>query len=110
VALSFTAFHSLAATEDYLKKIASANPALTELIEIGRSTGNRPILVLVVSNMKKGVPIDALVPLSHPRTPAVNNVAPMKPYQAKPGQWIDGDVHGTARVGTEASLYIIDKR
>jgi hypothetical protein len=109
VPLSFAGFHSLAATEDYLRKIASANPAITELIEIGRSTGNRPIFVLVVSNMKKGIPIDTLVPLSHPRTPAVNNVAPMKPYQAKPGQWIDAGLRGNARAGTEASLYIIDK-
>jgi hypothetical protein len=107
--LSFTEFHSLAATEDYLKKVASTNPAVAELIEIGRSTGNRPIFVLVVSNMKKGVPIDSLVPLSRPRTPAINNVVPMKPYQAKPGQWIDGGLRGSARAGTEACLFIIDR-
>ncbi len=109
VPVSFTEFHSLASTQDYLKKVASANPSITELIEIGRSTGNRPIHVLVVSNMKNRVPIDALVPLQHPRTPAVNNVIAMKPYQAKPGQWIDGGLRGNTRTGTEACLFIIDK-
>jgi hypothetical protein len=39
----------------------------------------------------------------------VNNVIAMKSYQGKPGQWIDGGVHGNERVGTEACLYIIDK-
>ncbi len=107
--LSFAELHTLAATEAYLAKVAAANPAIAELIEIGRSTGNRPIRVLVVSNMKNRVPIDALVTLQHPRKPAVNNVTPMKPYQAKPGQWIDGGIRGNARAGTEACLYIIDK-
>jgi hypothetical protein len=49
------------------------------------------------------------VPLQHPRTPAVHNVVPMKPYQGKPGQWIDGGVGGADPAGTEACLYIIDK-
>ncbi len=109
VPLSFAGFHTLTETTDYLKKVASANPAITELIEIGRSTGNRPIYVLVISNMKKGVPIDALVPIQRPRIPAVANVTPMKAYQAKPGQWIDGGFRGGARAGTEACLFIIDK-
>jgi len=109
VSLSFNQFHSLSAATEHLKSVASANPAITELIEIGRSTGDRPIHVLVVSNMKKGVPIDALVPLQHPRIPTVNNVIPMKPYHAKPGQWIDGGLRADARTGTEACLFVIDK-
>ena len=109
VGLSFTDFHGLSATVDYLQKTAAAHPDLAELVEIGRTAGNRPIHVLVVSNMKTGTAMDKLVPLSHPRAPAVNNVVPMKPYQAKPGQWIDGGLHGTGRVGTEACLYIVDK-
>jgi hypothetical protein len=79
VPLTFTEFHGFTATADYLKKVAAAYPAITELIEIGRSPGNRPIYVLVVSNMKTGVPLDSLVPLQNPRQPAVNNVTPMKP-------------------------------
>jgi hypothetical protein len=107
--ITFGELHSLAATVDYLKKAAAASPGLTDLVEIGKSAGNRPIYVLVVSNMKTGATIDALVPLQHPRTPAVTNVTPMKPYQGKPGQWIDGGLRGMDRLGTEACLYIIDK-
>ena len=109
VPLSFTAPHGYAGAEDYLKKVAAAHPGITELVEIGRSAAGRPIHVLVVSNMKTGVAMDALVPLRHPRTPPTNTVTPMKPYQGKPGQWIDGGPRGTEMVGAEACLYIIDK-
>jgi len=109
VPITFAAPRGYAATVDYLKKVALANPGLTELVEIGKSAGNRPIYVLVISNMKTGTPLDALVPLQHPRTPAVDNVVPMKRYQAKPGQWIDGGARGADPAGTEACLYIIDK-
>jgi hypothetical protein len=109
VALSLAEFHGFAATADYLKRIASAYPAITELVEIGRSPGNHPLYVLVVSNMKTGVTIDSLVPLQNPRKPAVNNVTPMKPYQGKPGLWLDGGAHGAALAGTEVCLYVVDK-
>jgi hypothetical protein len=109
VVLSTGEFHGYAATADYLKKVAAANPAITELIEVGRSAGNRPIFVLVVSNMKNGVVLDALVPLQNPRKPAVNNVTPMRPYQGKPALWIDGGTHGAVLAGTEICLYVIDK-
>jgi hypothetical protein len=109
VPVSFNEFHGHAATTDYLKRIAAANPGITELLEIGRSAGNRPLYVLVISNMKTGVTLDGLVALQNPRKPAVNNVAPMKPYMGKPGQWIDGGAHGLSLVGTEICLYIIDR-
>ena len=109
VPITFAAPRGYAATVDYLKKVAAANPGLTELMEIGRSAANRPIHVLVISNMKTGVTLDTLVPLQHPRTPAVNNVVPMKRYQGKPGQWIDGGTRGADPAGAEACLYIIDK-
>ncbi len=109
VVLSTGEFHGYAATADYLKKVAAAYPAITELVEIGRSAGNRPIFVLVVSNMKTGAVLDALVPLQNPRKPAVNNVTPMKPYQGKPALWIDGGTHGAVLAGTEVCLYVIDK-
>jgi hypothetical protein len=108
-ALSFSAFHGAAAVGDYLRQVAAQHPAITELVEIGRSAGNRPIQVLVVSNMKTGVAIDSLVPLQNPRVPAVNNVTAMKRYQGKPGQWIDGGAHGLSLAGTEVCLYAIDK-
>jgi hypothetical protein len=109
VPLSFNALHGYAGAEDYLKKVAAAYPGITELIEIASSGANRPIHVLVISNMKTGVTMDSLVRLQHPRTPPTSNVTPMKPYQGKPGQWIDGGTHGTEPVGAEACLYIIDK-
>jgi len=109
VPTTFAEPRGYAATVDYLKKVAAANPGLTELVEIGKSTANRPIYVLVISNMKTGVTMDTLVPLQRPRTPAVNNVVPMKRYQAKPGQWIDGGTQGTDPAGAETCLYIIDK-
>ncbi len=107
--LSFADFHSLAFAADYLKRVAAARPAIAELLEIGRSPGGRAIQVLVVSNLKKGVAMDALVPLQHPRVPPTNHLTPMKPYMGKPAQWIDGGFHGDERVGAEACLYIIDK-
>ncbi len=109
VPLSFTAPHSYAGAEDYLKKVAAAYPGITELTEIGKSGAGRPIHVLIVSNMKTGVTLDRLVPLAHPRTPPTDNVTPMKPYQGKPAQWIDGGTRGTETAGAEACLYIIDK-
>ena len=109
VPTTFAAPRGYAATVDYLKKVAAANPGLTELIEIGKSAGLRPIYVLAVSNMKTGTPLDGLVPLQRPRTPVINNVAAMKRYQAKPGQWIDGGPRGADPAGAEACLYIIDK-
>jgi hypothetical protein len=109
VPLSFTAPHGYAGAEDYLKKVAAAYPGITELVEIGKSAAGRPIHVLVVSNIKTGVTMDALVPLRHPRTPPTNNVTPMKPYQGKPAQWIDGGHRGDDSAGAEACLYIIDR-
>ncbi len=109
VAMSFTEFHGAQAAADYLRQVAAQHPRITELIEIGRSAGDRPIQVLVVSNMKTGVAIDSLVPLQNPRMPAVNNVAPMKPYMGKPGQWIDGGAHGLTLAGTEVCLYVVDR-
>ena len=107
--LTFAEFHSAAAVADHLRQVAAQHPAITDLIEIGRTAGNRPIQVLVVSNMKAGVAIDSLVPLQNPRNPPVNNVTPMKPYMGKPGQWLDGGTHGRSLAGTEVCLYVIQQ-
>ncbi|MGE5361021.1 MAG: M14 family zinc carboxypeptidase [Bacteroidales bacterium] len=109
VPITFASPRGYAATVDYLKKVATANPSLTELVDIGKSRGGRALYVLVVSNLKAGVPIDRLVPLAHPRTPAVDNVLAMRPYHAKPGQWVDGGPRPTDGAGSEACLFIIDK-
>ena len=73
--ITFTEFHTTTATFAYLKAVADAYPAITELSEIGRSTLGRPIYVLTVSNMKNGVTLDSLVPLRNPREPRVANLA-----------------------------------
>jgi hypothetical protein len=109
VPITFNAPHDYAATVDYLKKVAAANPGLTDLVEIGKSSGKSPIYVLVITNMKTGTPMDKLVALTHPRTPAVDNVLPMKPYHAKPGQWMDGGMRGADSASVGACLFVIDR-
>jgi hypothetical protein len=109
VPISFDDFHGYTGTVDYLKKAAAAYPNITELIEIGRSNKGRPMYVLVISNMSTGTTIDKHVPLRNPRSENVQNVPPMRPYQGKPGQWIDGGTHGNEFTGTEVCLYIIHK-
>ena len=109
VPISFDQFHTTTAVFKYLKDVAAAYPAITELREIGTSTMGRPIYVLVVSNMKTGTTLDALVPLRNPRAEGVKNVTPMKPYMGKPGHWIGGSTHGNEYTGTEVALAMIDR-
>ena len=94
VPIGFDDYHSTTATFAYLKGVAAAYPAITELAEIGKSTLGRPIYVLVVSNMKTGTTLDAQIQLRHPREEGVKNVTPMKPYMGKPGQFVGGSTHG----------------
>lgn len=109
VPISFDAFHGYTAATKYLKDVAAAHPDITALVEIGRSTMNRPIHVLVVSNMRTGTTVDAHVALRNPRAEGGRNVEPMKPYMGKPGHWICGSTHGNEFTGTEVCLYTIDK-
>ena len=109
VPISFNDFHGYTGSVQYLKDVAAAYPDITELIEIGKSNMGRPIYVLVISNMSTGTTIDAHVELRNMRKEGVNNVQPMKPYQGKPGHWMDGGTHGNEFTGTEVCLYIIDK-
>jgi Zinc carboxypeptidase len=109
VPITFDQFHTTTAVFKYLKDVAAAYPAITELREIGTSTMGRPIYVLVVSDMKTGTPLDALVPLKNPRAEGVKNLTPMKPYMAKPGHWIGGSTHGNEYTGTEVALAMIDR-
>ena len=110
VPISFNDYHGYTGSVDYLKKVAAAYPNITELIEIGKSNRNRPIYVLVVSNMKTGTTIDKQVTLRNMRNePNTQNVIPMKSYQGKPGIWIDGGIHGNEFTGTEVCLYAVNK-
>ena len=108
-AIDFNDFHGYTGTVGYLKDVAGAYPNITELLEIGKSNMGREIYVLVISNMALGTAIDAHVELRNMRQENVKNVTPMKPYQGKPGHWIDGGMHGNEFTGTEVCLYIIDK-
>jgi len=109
VPITFDQFHTTTAVFKYLKDVAAAYPAITELREIGTSTMGRPIYVLVVSNTKTGTTLDALVPLRNPRAEGVKNVTPMKPYMGKPGHWIGGSTHGNEYTGTEVALAMVDR-
>jgi len=109
VPITFDEYHGFTGTVRYLEEVAAANPGITELIEIGKSTFGRPIYVLVISNMETGTTIDAHVELRHKRKENVKNVVPMKSYQGKPGHWICGSTHGNEYTGTEVCLYTIDR-
>ncbi len=109
VQIGFDEFHGFDGTVDYIRRVARAYPDITELIEIGRSNMDRPIYVLVISNMSNGTTIDRHVDLRNMRNEGVQNVTPMKSYLGKPGIWIDGGTHGNEYTGSEVSLYIIDK-
>jgi len=109
VPINFDDYHGYNGTVKYIKDVAKAYPNITALLDIGKSTMGRSIYVLVISNMKKGTTIDALVQLRNPRKENVKNVPAMKPYQGKPGHWISGATHGNEYTGTEVCLYSIDK-
>jgi hypothetical protein len=109
VQISFDEYHGYTGTVDYLERVSQAYPDITELMEIGKSSMGRPILVLVISNMDNGVTLDRFVELRNIRKEGVDNVPPMKSFQGKPGHWICGSTHGNEFTGTEVCLYIIDK-
>ena len=109
VPISFDDFHGFEGAVEYVREVADAYPEITELLEIGRSTMDRPIHVLVITNSATGTTLDRHVPLRNMRKEGVDNVPPMRSYQGKPGIWIDGGTHGNEYTGTEVTLYIIDK-
>jgi hypothetical protein len=109
VQIAFDEFHGYEGTVDYVRRVARTYPDIAELIEIGRTNMDRPIYVLVISNMGNGTTIDRHVELRNMRGEGVQNVTPMKSYHGKPGIWIDGGTHGNEYTGTEVSLYTIDK-
>lgn len=109
VPIVFSDYHGYTGTVKYIKDVAAAYPDITELLEIGKSGLGRPIYVLVVSNMKTGTTIDRFVELRHPRNLEVREPYREKSYLGKPGQWIDGGMHGNEYTGVEVTLYIIDK-
>ncbi len=109
VPITFDKFHGYTGTVKYIKAVAQAHPNITKLLEIGKSTMDRPIYVLVISNMKTGETIDSYIQLRNIRKENIQNVTKMQPYQGKPGNYFCGSTHGNEYTGTEVCLYIIDK-
>jgi len=109
VPISFDNYHGYTATVNYLKKVNNAYPGITELMQIGESNMQRPLYVLVISNMNKGTTLDRHISLRNKRKENIQNVPEMKIHQGKPGHFISGSTHGNEYTGTEVCLYIIDK-
>lgn len=109
VPITFDKFHGNTGTVKYIQAVARAYPNITKLLEIGKSTMDRPIYVLVISNMRTGETIDSYIQLRNIRKENIQNVTKMQPYQGKPGSFICGSTHGNEYTGTEVCLYIIDK-
>lgn len=109
VPISFDNYHGYTATVSYLKKVNNAYPGITELMQIGESTMQRPLYVLVISNMNKGTTLDRYIRLRNKRKENIQNVPEMKIHQGKPGHFISGSTHGNEYTGTEVCLSIIDK-
>ncbi len=109
VPISFDDYHGYTGTVKYIKEVAAAYPQITELQEIGKSGLGRPIYVLIITNTRTGTTIDRFVEIRHPRNAEIKETLHLKPYDGKPGQWIDGGLHGNEYTGVEVCLYIIDK-
>ncbi len=109
VPISFTEYHGYTGSKEYLEKVSRAYPEITELIKIGESTLNRPVYVLVISNMNNGTTIDKHIRLYNERKENVDNVPDMKSHQGKPGHFLGGSTHGNEYTGTEVCLYMINK-
>jgi len=109
VPISFDNYHGYTATVNYLEKVNNAYPGITELMQIGESNMQRPLYVLVISNMNKGTTLDRHISLRNKRKENIQNVPEMKIHQGKPGHFISGSTHGNEYTGTEVCLYIIDK-
>ncbi len=109
VPVTFDDYHGYTGSVAYLKAVASAYPDIAELLEIGKSTMGRSIYVLVLTNRTTGTTIDSQVQLRRMRNAEVKNPPLSRPFEGKPGQWIDGGTHGNEYTGTEVCLYIIDK-
>jgi hypothetical protein len=83
VPISFDEYHGYTGTAGYLERVSQAYPDITELMEIGKSSMGRPILVLVISNMDNGVTLDRFIELRNMRKEGVENVPPLKSFQGK---------------------------
>ncbi|MBQ7221868.1 MAG: hypothetical protein IJS02_00170 [Bacteroidales bacterium] len=109
VAISFDKYHGYTGTVDYLKAVNKAYPNITDLVEIGRSTQNRPIYVLAITNKKTGTTLDLEKTLVYERKLEVPNPPKQPAEQGKAGYLITGCTHGNEVTGNEVCLYFIDQ-
>jgi len=82
--LRFDRYFDDAEMVEALKALHKAYPELTELLEVGRSEENRPIMCLTLNNPKTGHYLD------------------------KPATYVDGNIHGNEIQAGEVCLYLAD--
>ncbi len=83
--IAFDHYHTLAEIETFLEDVAARYPELVTLYEIGRSRADRPIWAVDVNNPATG------------------------PAAAKPGFYIDGNIHGGEVLGGEGALAFLER-
>jgi hypothetical protein len=84
VPLRFDHYYTLAQVYDAVQAINKAYPDLTKVEEVGKSEEGRPLYAVTVNNPKTG------------------------PALAKPGIYVDGNIHGNEIQGGEICLYLLD--
>lgn len=109
VPISFDKYHGYTGTVDFIKAVNKAYPDITELKEIGRSSQNRPMYVLVITNKKTGTTLDREKKLVHERRLEVPNPPIQDLDLGKAGYMITGCTHGNEITGNEVCLYFIDQ-
>ena len=83
VEIAWNRYYDYPEFEAHMKAIAEAYPNLVELRNVGKSREGRDLWILIV----------------HPKGDV--------PHDAKPGMWIDGNVHGNEIQAGEAVLYTL---
>jgi hypothetical protein len=82
--LRFDYYYTYEMVVDALKKLHKAFPHLTKLEEVGKSEEGRVIYCMTLNNPKTGKEL------------------------AKPGIWVDGNIHGNEIQAGEVALYLLD--
>jgi hypothetical protein len=82
VEIAWNRYYDYAAILELEQRLADAWPEFVRLEDIGASWEGRPMRLMVLTNSATG------------------------PDTAKPGMWVDGNVHGNEVQGAEAALYL----
>jgi hypothetical protein len=84
VPLRFDHYYTLEQVYEAVQAIHQAYPDMTTLEEVGKSEEGRPLYAVTINNPKTG------------------------PSLAKPGIYVDGNIHGNEIQGGEICLYLLD--